>query len=164
MKRTSRQRKLHRVFQVGVVLKAIDGVLELAAGVLALFAGSITRLIERLAERELANGRNDALANAIERHIPYIAHHSQVFAAVYLLSHGAVKIVLAVGLLKNQLWAYPTALVVFILFIVYQVYRYTHTNSMSLLVLTAIDVIVVWLTWHEWRFVTRALNDGSSTG
>lgn len=156
MKRTSRQRKVYRIFQIGVVLKAIDGVLELTAGVVALFAGSVTRLIERLAQRELAKDQNDAVANAIQHYIPYIAQHSHLFAAIYLLSHGAVKIVLAVGLLKNQLWAYPTALIVFILFIAYQSYRYAHTHSVSLLVLTGMDVIVVLLTWHEWRFVKRA--------
>ncbi len=153
-----RRRSFHRVFQIGVALKALDGFLELVAGGLLVFAGPITVRIERLAQQTLLKDPHDVLANAIQHYLPHAAHvaqRSQVFAAVYLLSHGAVKIVLAIGLLKNQLWAYPTALVVFIAFIVYQVYRYTHTHSTSLLVLTVLDVLVVWLTWHEWRSVKR---------
>jgi uncharacterized membrane protein len=30
-----------------------------------------------------------------------------LFAAVYLLAHGMVKVVLVAALLHNQLWAYP---------------------------------------------------------
>ncbi len=151
----ARQRRIHRIFQVGVALKAIDGVLELAAGVLAVFAGSIAEPIERLARRESIAGRRDALAHAIQRYVPYIAHHAHVFAAVYLFSHGAVKVVLAIALLKNRLWAYPAALIVFALFVLYQLFRYTQTHSISLLVLTVLDVIIIGLTWHEWRVVKR---------
>jgi uncharacterized membrane protein len=153
MERTRSARTIHRVFQVGVILKAIDGLLELAGGVLLFFTASITGLLDRISRRELAAGRHDDLANAIQHYLPYLAHHSHVFAAVYLLSHGAVKVALAVGLLKNQTWAYPAALVVFIFFIIYQAYRYTYTHSSALLVLTVFDVIIVGLTWHEWKFV-----------
>jgi uncharacterized membrane protein len=156
MERTPNAQTIHRAFQIGVVLKAIDGVLELAGGVLLFFTTSLTGLLGRIAQRELDEGRHAALANAIQHYLPYIAQHSHVFAAVYLLSHGAVKVVLAVGLLKDQLWAYPAALVVFSLFIIYQVYRYTRTHSAALVVLTVFDIVVVWLTWREWRLAKAA--------
>ena len=52
MERTRRSRAIHRVFQIGVALKAIDGLLELAGGVLLFFTASITGLLEQIAERE----------------------------------------------------------------------------------------------------------------
>ena len=47
-----------------------------------------------------------------------------MFAAIYLLSHGVIKVVLVASLFRELLWAYPAAIVVFTLFIVYQLYPY----------------------------------------
>ena len=46
-----------------------------------------------------------------------------LFGAVYLLTHGLVKVVLVVALLLNKLWAYPAMIAVLLLFIGYQLYR-----------------------------------------
>ena len=46
-----------------------------------------------------------------------------LFGAVYLLLHGAVKVVLVTALLLNKLWAYPCMIVVLLIFIGYQMYR-----------------------------------------
>jgi uncharacterized membrane protein len=69
------------------------------------------------------------------------------------LSHGIVKLFLVVGLLRNKLWAYPAAIVVFVLFIAYQLYRLSSAPSPLLVLLTVFDVVVIGLTWHEYRIV-----------
>ena len=106
-------------------------------------------------QREFLEDPRDYVANIAQHYLPYFSDHSQSFAAFYLLSHGIIKIFLAIGLLRNRLWAYPAAIVFFILFILYQVYRYTYTQSSFLILLTVFDLIVVGLTWHEYKIVKR---------
>ncbi len=81
---------------------------------------------------------------------------TQRFLALYLLGHGVVKLWLIVGLLRERLWYYPVALVVFALFIVYQLYRFSFTHSVWLLLISVVDVVVIGLTWHEYRYLHRS--------
>jgi uncharacterized membrane protein len=80
---------------------------------------------------------------------------SKDFYAFYLLSHGLIKLLLVIGLLRGKLWSYPASLAALGAFMVYQVYRYSYTHSPGLLVLTVFDAIVVWLIWQEWKVVRR---------
>ena len=74
-----------------------------------------------------------------------------LFGAVYLLSHGAVKVVLVAALLKNELWAYPWMIVFLGVFIVYQVYRLSLKPSVGLTALTVFDAVIAGLTYREYR-------------
>jgi len=94
---------------------------------------------------------NDFVANTLLSAVQRISVSSQHFAALYLLSHGAVKVFLVIGLLRNRSWAYPAALAVFSAFILYQVYRFTLTHSLGLVALTVFDLAVMWLIWREYR-------------
>ncbi|MHB8652119.1 MAG: DUF2127 domain-containing protein [Minisyncoccota bacterium] len=153
-----REQTLRRVFRISIFLKAGNAILEIVGGVLLLFTKSIFTWVVYLAQNELIEDPGDFVARGIQHYLPYLSDHAQLFAAFYLLSHGIVKIFLAVGLLRNKLWAYPSAIVVFILFILYQVYRYTYTHSFFLVLLTVFDLVVVWLTWHEYK-VMKALHE-----
>ena len=152
------EKNIRRVFTISVLLKAANAVLEIVGGTLLLFTGAVTNLIEYLARGELIEDPSDFLANSIQHYLPYLSEHSQLFAAFYLLSHGIIKIFLAVGLLRRKLWAYPSAIIVFILFILYQIYRYTYTHSIFLILLTIFDLFVVWLTWHEYKVIRAHLH------
>ena len=152
------EKNIRRVFTISVLLKAANAVLEIIGGTLLLFTGAVTNLIEYLARGELIEDPSDFLANSIQHYLPYLSEHSQLFAAFYLLSHGIIKIFLAVGLLRRKLWAYPSAIIVFILFILYQIYRYTYTHSIFLILLTIFDLFVVWLTWHEYKVIRAHLH------
>jgi uncharacterized membrane protein len=88
--------------------------------------------------------------------------NTQHFYAFYLLSHGLVKMIFVVGLLKTKLWAYPISIVAFVVFIVYQLYRFSYTHGVGLLALTVFDFSVVGLIWREYRVVRRAGRLGSS--
>jgi uncharacterized membrane protein len=83
----------------------------------------------------------------------------KLFGAVYLLAHGAVKVVLVVALLLNKLWAYPWMIVVLLLFIGYQLYRISLTPTAGLIALTVFDVVILVLTWREYRVQRRIRND-----
>jgi uncharacterized membrane protein len=81
----------------------------------------------------------------------HLSTSTQHFAGAYLLAHGIIKVVLAVGLLRGLRWSYPTALAVLAAFIVYQVYRFYQTHSLAMAVFTGLDMVIVLLIWLEWK-------------
>ena len=144
---------LHVSFQVGILLKGFDGMLELAGGTLLLFLspGQINQAAALLTEHELSRDPNDFIANHLLSAAQGFSGEAKAFAVLFLLSHGVLKVGLVWALFKSQLWAYPTAMGVFSLFGVYQIYRYCLSPSLLMVVLTVLDALVIWLTWTEWR-------------
>ncbi len=155
MKEGQRARWYHRAFDVGVGLKGVDGVLEIIGGVLVLIVdpAHISDLIHRLTQHELSEDPQDVVARYLVAFGRGFTTKEQLFGAVYLLTHGIVKLGLVAALLKQRHWAYPTAMVIFGLFALYQVYRFTFTHSLFLIVLTVFDAGVIWLTWLEYSRV-----------
>lgn len=143
------------LFRVSVLLKGLDGALEIAGGI-ALWAvspGWIVRAIEVLTQDEIAEDPHDFVANHLRHAASHFSVGNEHFMAIYLLGHGVVKIFVVAALLKNKSWAYPIALLVFGGFVVYQIYRFTLTGGVGLIVLTVIDLIVIWFIWLEYRAV-----------
>jgi uncharacterized membrane protein len=112
-------------------------------------------VVATLTQQELAEDPRDMIANYLLHSAQHLSLGTKEFAAIYLLSHGAIKLWLIVGLLREKLWYYPVAMIVFGLFIAYQLYRFSFTHSAFLLLITAIDIAVIILTWHEYRYLRR---------
>lgn len=148
------ERYAHLAFVVGMVFKAIDGLLELLGAIALLFItrSRIDQWANMLEQQELGGG----LANSLAGHLAHAAHHfnggTQHFAVIYLFGHGAIKLVLVAGLLRGVRWVFPVALAVLTGFVAYQLYRLSVTVSWVLVAVTVIDVIVIALIWHEWRY------------
>ena len=144
---------LDRTFEISIILKGLDGVLELIGGVLLLFLrpATISFIISRVTQHELSKDPDDFIATRLLRFGNGLTGSAVRFAAVYLLVHGIVKVVLVLALLRNKLWAYPWLIVTLVLFIGYQLYRIALEPTVGLVALTIFDAFVVWLTWREWR-------------
>ncbi len=144
---------LDRLFRVGIILKGLDGLLEIIGGLALFFVSpaALNRLAIGLTAHELSQDPHDFIARHLLRSAAKLNGHAVVFGALYLLSHGLVKIVLVGALLKNKLWAYPWMIVFLLLFIVYQLYRLTIEPTFGLSVLTIFDAIIAWLTWREYQ-------------
>ena len=154
MEAGKREKDIHRLFILSVALKGCIAALQLILGLLLLFTDSVTGFILRLTESELFEDPNDFFATHIQSLLAP-THSAQIFGALYLLSHGAVKVFLVAGLLRNKFWAYPASIAVLGLFILYQVLRWLQTHSIALVVLTLFDCLVIWLIWHEYRQVLK---------
>jgi uncharacterized membrane protein len=150
-----REQRLHRFFEITLLLKALFAVGEIVAAVgvyvvpldtVADFVGAITRT-------ELAMHPRDFVTAHLADWAQNLSLSTKHFVALYLLSHGTVKLWVIIGLMRERLWYYPIALVIFTAFILYQIHRYTLTHSVSLILITVIDLVVVWLTWHEYRYL-----------
>jgi uncharacterized membrane protein len=151
------EHKLHLAFEIGLVLKAIFALLEVAGGILAYFITQqfLLKVVLALTSHELAEDPNDFVATFLLQSARDFSVSSQHFTAFYLLGHGAIKLVLIAGLMRGILGIYPVAIAVFAGFIGYQLYRFTNTHSIWLLILTLLDMVVIWLTWHEYRYMQR---------
>jgi len=153
------ERRVHQIFKISVLLKGAHALVECIGGLVLTFVSTsaITSLINTLTQEELIEDPNDFVAAHLLSLAQNFTVSTQRFYAFYLLSHGVIKVLLVVGLLRNKLWAYPVSLVVLGLFIVYQLYRFSYTRGVGLIVLTIFDVIVMGLIWHEYRLVRRHL-------
>ena len=147
-----------RAFKAGLILKLIDGCLELACAVVVwLVAPATVDSIARFfTADELAKDPDDVIAN----YIVGLAHSfssvgTHAFVALYLLAHGAVKVALVTALFRRRRWAYPALIVSLSLFIVYQAYRLVRHLSLALALLTIFDVVIVWLVWRAYRRLRR---------
>ena len=153
------EKRIHQVFAISVSLKGLHALFEIVAG-LALYLTStetIVGWISSWSNREIAEERNDWIANHMLRFAETFSVEKHDFYAFYLLSHGLVKIILVYGLLKEKLWAYPASFVVFGAFIAYQLYRYSFTHDFSLIVLSIFDLFVIALAVHEYRLLRKHL-------
>jgi uncharacterized membrane protein len=147
------RRLLHALFYIGVIAKGIDGTLEIVGGVLLLFISStqLQPIARLLTQHELAEDPRDLVANYVLHSIQHLSTGAKLFGAVYLLSHGAIKVGLVTALLRRVRWAYPAAIVAFLLFLVYQIYRYLLSYAAELIALSVLDVFVIVLTWVEYQ-------------
>jgi uncharacterized membrane protein len=145
--------RLDRVFLVGIVLKGLDGLLELVGGLLLLFVtpALIDQVARVLTQHELSENPHDVLATFVFHAISSLSGSATTFGAAYLLSHGVVKIVLVGALLRNQHWAYPWMILFLLAFGGYEIYRMTFAPTIWLAGLTVFDFIVALLTYLEWR-------------
>ncbi len=150
-----REQYLHRFFEISLLFKAIFAVGEIVAGIGAYFVTSsfLSQLVGVITNAELAEDPRDLVANYLVNWAQHLSVSAQHFIGFYLLSHGAIKLWLIVGLLRERLWYYPVALIVFGLFVIYQIYRFSFTYSLWLVVITVVDIVVIGLTWHEYKFL-----------
>ena len=167
--RGSKQKDLlDRTFEVAIILKGFDGVLEVAGGLILLVVSpaTINRIVTTLTQHELSQDPHDFVATHLINTAHGLTRGSVLFASLYLLLHGAVKIVLVAALLRNKLWAYPWMIAFLVVFIAYQVYRISLVPSAGLAALTVFDIFVVWLTYREYqkqRFRLAALHGAAGS-
>lgn len=143
----------HKSFEIGILIKAIDGVFEIIGGILLMFLNPsrLSKLIAWLTQHELSEDPRDVIANFMIALSSKFTISTQNFGIFYLISHGTVKLILIIFLWKRKIWAYPLTIVSLILFIIYQIYRYTLNPSIGLVMLTVFDIIMIILTFIEYR-------------
>jgi len=145
---------LDKTFKIGLVLKGLDGILEVAGGIVLLFVSphAIEHIVRVLTAHELSEDPHDLIARYLLHSTSHLSTGITLFGAIYLLSHGIAKIVLVALVLRDKLWAYPWLIALLLAFIAYQIYRITAVNfSAGLTALTVFDAALAWLTWREYR-------------
>jgi uncharacterized membrane protein len=145
---------LDKTFRIGLVLKGLDGILEVIGGILLLFLSpiAIQHVVRALTAHELSEDPHDLIARYLLHSTSHLNKGLTIFGAIYLLAHGLAKVVLVALVLRDKLWAYPWLIGLLLAFIAYQLYQIIGVRfSAGLTALTIFDAALVWLTWREYR-------------
>jgi uncharacterized membrane protein len=140
-------------FLVGVLLKAVDGLIEVVVGIPLLFLSTdqVAAFARTITAGELAEDPNDFLANLIVREVTRIDHHGIIIAAIYLLVHGVVKLAIVLTLWVGSRRAYPWAIGALTVLLVVQLVDLVLRFTVGVLLLTVLDLVIILLTFREWQ-------------
>jgi len=140
------------LFKTGIWLKGVNGGLELLGGLLLAVVpeSTATRLILAIARFETGPELRDWVLRGITDGIAQVEAES-TFALFYLISHGVIKVFLAVALLRNIRWAAPVALAVFGLLAGIEIVRFALHPSVAMGLIIAIDLFVLGLIFRHWK-------------
>ncbi|MCF1708667.1 DUF2127 domain-containing protein [Tabrizicola sp. J26] len=143
----------HELFEASLVIKGLLAGSEALAGLGLLLTSNnlILRFVAWLTSHELTQDPTDPMATWTQHTMAAFSIETQHFFAIYLLTHGALKLAMVLLLARRILWAYPAAMAMLTGFILYQMNHWTHTHSPALLVLTAFDAFMIYLVWREYR-------------
>lgn len=147
----------HIGFEIGIILKGLNGILEILGGLSLLFIGHsrlnhwLEILTNYVTKYELSEDPDDYFANLLLKFSQGFSINTHNFFIFYLMSHGIIKCILVYLLWRRKLWAYPLTIVALILFIAYQLYRYVISPSDFLIYLTILDIIMIFLTYKEYQ-------------
>lgn len=152
--RGGRVRIADATLRLALVVKGVDAVLELAGGLLLAVVpgGVVAGLVRLLTQHELHMDPHDFIATHVrilgEALVGRQALHG--FAVLYLLGHGAIKLLLVLALLRRVRRLYPAAIGLLVLFVAYQLYLYGHSHATALLVFAALDAFIAVLAMGEY--------------
>jgi uncharacterized membrane protein len=152
------EKEITTVFEIGVIIKSVQGIFEIIAGVLLLSLNTeaLGQRIEIYAQGELVENSHDIIFNFVQ----YVGQHissSNFFLVAYLLGHGLVKLFLVIGLFHKKLWAYYVFIWILGVFICYEAYRLSFSHSVALLIFTLFDILLLYLTWMESKILKSHL-------
>ena len=104
-----KEKYIYEVFEISILLKAINAVIEMALGIAIFFVTQdfIGDVINIFTSRELIEDPKDFFANFLVTSGNNFSSTSHLFVISYLLIHGIIKLALMISLYKNKLWAYP---------------------------------------------------------
>lgn len=144
---------LDKIFETGIIIKGVTGTLEFIAGLLLFFVhpSQIHNFIVLLTQKELLEDPHDIIATISMQFTRDVGAGHKGFIIAYLWVHAGIKLIAVIGILRNQLWAYPFSLATLGLFMLYQLYTIIFVGpSIGIILLTVFDVFILWLIWREY--------------
>ena len=156
---------LDKVFEGGIIIKGVTGLVEFLSGLLLFFVSPATmhQFITFLTQRELLEDPHDKIANFLVHSTQHFGTGSKTFLIIYLWIHAIIKLIAVIGILKNQLWAYPFSLITLGLLMLYQLYTIFFVKaSVGMILLTIFDVFILWLIWREYGKVRTLITQEQS--
>lgn len=141
------------LFDLALILKIINGALEVLVALLVLFVppSLVLKLAEFATSRELAQDIDDPIATALQNSAAAFAVHSHYFLALYLVLHGGIKVLLVLGIFAKKRIAYPLFMISLAIFGAYEAYRGFILDELLLKAIAVFDLALLLLTSHEYR-------------
>jgi len=151
---------IEKSFDVVLLLKSIFAIVEIIGGIAMFFMTPerVNNVIHWFSKSELHEVPNDFFINLIVNFGHHFTTGTQYLAAIYLLSHGLIKIITLFLLWRKILWSYPLSVVVFLGFIIYQLNEFATRHSIFMIIVSIVDVIMIVLTILEYRNLKHQKN------
>ena len=142
---------LHKLFKLVVLIKGIDGILDILIGLFISFTSLhfIRNSISNLFRPELIEDPSDKISSYLFHVFQNASINTKIFWIFYLMAHGIVKILLALALFKGTKKEHTIALFILALVSIYEIYRFTHTHSIILLIAIIFDSLIFILAIKE---------------
>ena len=144
---------VHRAFKISLIIKGIDGVLELIGGALLLLVkpATISTAVRSITRYELVEDRHSYIAAIILHASNHLSLDKKFLASIYLLAHGVIKIVLVLGLLNGKRGVYPYAFLFLGVFVVLEILRLSEVFSIGVLSLMLFDLFLISMVYLEYK-------------
>jgi uncharacterized membrane protein len=152
---------LDKIFEGGIIIKGVTGLVEFLSGLVLFFVSpaDVHKLVAFITQKELLEDPHDKLSNLLVHATQHFGSGGKTFAIAYLWVHAGIKLVAVIGILKNQLWAYPFSLISLGALMLYQLYSIFFVKaSIGMILLTIFDVFILWLIWREYGKVKTQLS------
>ena len=148
-----RDHVLDLVFLVGLLVKGLDGLVELVVGLplLVLTRAQLSGLAEAVTAHELAEDPHDVLAHLLLHGVATASPDGLLLGGVYLIVHGVVTLAIVLALVLGRRRIYPWAIAALSAFTVLQLVDLVLQPTVPVALLTVLDIVIVVLTWREWR-------------
>ena len=148
-----RERDILWLFDIGLILKAVDGALEVVAALFIAFVPPVlvVDLVNFATAGELTEARDDVVARFLHGLAQSFAVSNHFLIALYLSVHGAIKVALVAGIFRGYRSAYPLFIAALAVFGTYELYLGVLRHEMLLGVLGALDFLLLVLTAYEYR-------------
>lgn len=147
-----REKWIYDAFIVTVVLKGIDGLLEIVLGFVLIFTDAFSDVVFFLTRYALIDDPDNYFATHL-RAFAMQSHKAFVIGGLYLIAHGILKSFISGSLWRNYSWAYPVAMVILGIFIFYEVVHVALTGSIPFICLAIFDVVMFSLVAHEYKWM-----------
>lgn len=148
-----REKDILWFFDLALLLKVVNGGLEILAAVLILLVppSFVLRIAEFATSGEVGQDAGDFIALSIRSAAQSFAVHSHYLLAFYLALHGAIKVLLVIGIFAGKRVAYPLFMLALALFGTYEAYRGFARQELLLQALAVFDLSLLVLTSYEYR-------------
>lgn len=158
---------LDKFYEVGVILKGLDGLVEFLVGVLLLVApGAPHRALSAVAAEAAESSApiRQFIAAYVENLDHQLARAGLTFLVVFLIVHGLIKLALVYFLLRKIHRAYPYAIVALVALLGYQLYTLLTSPTIGMLALSLLDAVIIVLVYREYREIKARETSQDSGG
>jgi uncharacterized membrane protein len=145
---------LDRFYFVAVAVKGIDGVIELAVGIILLAFPTLPHMaLDAISHHALTwqTPFGQFVAGYTDGLDDQLAAGGSAFLVIFLIAHGTIKLALVYCLLRRWYRAYPPALIVLGLFFAYQLYLCVVAPTATIVFFAVLDAAIIVLVQREYR-------------
>src|SRR6266699_6191958 len=103
-KKSVYEKKIHLAFEISLLVKGLFALGQIIGGIVVYFVSQqfLVGIVRDITQEELAEDPRDLVSNYLLHSAQDLSISTQHFVALYLLTHGIIKLWLIIGLLRAK--------------------------------------------------------------